>query len=631
MANESTGIKGFVTSFDPQQSKFALVSADGRLKIWDVTTGKLQQEINTSNHLSDDYTCIAWGNNSRSSNKQAKKSKVKNDLIALGTSKGDIHLINYATATVVPLGGSPDSDEHLGHKQKVNDLEFSEDGNLLYSCSDDKQIIVWETNTGSIVDTFKAEKEPIYSIKLYKGESGGMLASAGHKIKVFDLTSKKVEHKYSGHTAPVSDLVFIQHSLSKVTYLLSCSSDRFVYMWSLSSDSQHSPIRAFACDSSSLMLDAINITSEDGVPMIEIMGLSEAGIVNIWSFQGENNNSAKGKDKKMIASLPASKVELKTKGKEEGEIIGARFTGDLTQLSSSKRKLAVSYFPGKYQTSKPYFELLEYTSNDGKLKKTVTIEVASESSETKTKKSKEVAISSTILGVTDMPLPTSVSTRKIQDTEENNTNKRKKVKEEKEITAMEEEEGKGVSMPKVQSLKQVLIQALHSNDSNLLESCLHTGDLTVINNTVAKLPPHYVLKFLKVIVERFQAKPTRGTELILWMKSLLVYHSSYLITIPDLVKNLSSLYLAVDSRLSLYKKMIKLSGRLDLLLTQVKENKVSTNYVANSVFTEEDDEEEENDLNESDDEQDFGDNEEPLSDNENANGENESEEEKGAS
>lgn len=70
-----------------------------------------------------------------------------------------------------------------------------------------------------------------------------MLASAGYKIKIFDLTSKKVEHKYSGHTAPVSDLVFTQLASSKTTYLLSCSSDRFVYMWSLSSDSQHSPIK----------------------------------------------------------------------------------------------------------------------------------------------------------------------------------------------------------------------------------------------------------------------------------------------------------------------------------------------------------------------------------------------------
>lgn len=40
------------------------------------------------------------------------------------------------------------------------------------------------------------------------------------------------------------------------------------------------------------------------------MGLSEAGIVSIWNFQEEEANS-KGKDKKMVASLPISKGDLR--------------------------------------------------------------------------------------------------------------------------------------------------------------------------------------------------------------------------------------------------------------------------------------------------------------------------------
>lgn len=59
--------------------------------------------------------------------------------------------------------------------------------------------------------------------------------------------------------------------------------------------------------------------------------------------------------------------------------------------------------------------------------------------------------------------------------------RKKKLKDDKETVAMEEE--KSTVAPKVQSLKQVLVQALHSNDNNLLESCLHTGDMNVINNT----------------------------------------------------------------------------------------------------------------------------------------------------
>jgi len=47
-------------------------------------------------------------------------------------------------------------------------------------------------------------------------------------------------------------------------------------------------------------------------------------------------------------------------------------------------------------------------------------------------------------------------------------------------------------------------------------------------------------------------------------------HTSFLLTVPDLVKSLSTLYLAVDSRLSAFRKLEKLHGRLEVLLSQVQ-------------------------------------------------------------
>lgn len=40
-------------------------------------------------------------------------------------------------------------------------------------------------------------------------------------------------------------------------------------------------------------------------------------------------------------------------------------------------------------------------------------------------------------------------------------------------------------------------------------------------------------------------------------------------TIPDLIKTLSGLYLIVDSRISVFKKLLQLQGRVDLILSQV--------------------------------------------------------------
>jgi len=59
----------------------------------------------------------------------------------------------------------------------------------------------------------------------------------------------------------------------------------------------------------------------------------------------------------------------------------------------------------------------------------------------------------------------------------------------------------------------------------------------------------------------------------LWLRAVLRYHAPYLMSVPDLVKTLSSLYLVVDSRLSSYNRLLKLSGRLDLLTSQVQQFK----------------------------------------------------------
>ena len=90
--------------------------------------------------------------------------------------------------------------------------------------------------------TFKQDKEAIYRIRLNQNienrETNEILASAGTRIKIYELSSKKIISKLSGHTAPVTDLLFVPSNSS--TLLLSCSSDRFIYLWNLNFSSQHS-------------------------------------------------------------------------------------------------------------------------------------------------------------------------------------------------------------------------------------------------------------------------------------------------------------------------------------------------------------------------------------------------------
>lgn len=95
------------------------------------------------------------------------------------------------------------------------------------------------------------------------------------------------------------------------------------------------------------------------------------------------------------------------------------------------------------------------------------------------------------------------------------------------------------------SLTRTLIQALHSSDSRLLETCLAHSDQTLIRNTVRRLPPQLAVPLLTACVERLGrgsraanmkgggggASSQRGTGLLAWVKAVLAVHSGHLMTV----------------------------------------------------------------------------------------------------
>jgi hypothetical protein len=125
------------------------------------------------------------------------------------------------------------------------------------------------------------------------------------------------------------------------------------------------------------------------------------------------------------------------------------------------------------------------------------------------------------------------------------------------------------------SLTTLLQQALQSNDSQLLEHCLGASDPEVIDTTIARLPPATALAFLHKIVERLERRPNRARALVIWVRVVLFRHTSYLVTVPELVNSLARLYQTVDTRLVSFKKFLKLSGRLELLLEQISQQQTA--------------------------------------------------------
>ncbi|KNC51964.1 WD40 repeat-containing protein [Thecamonas trahens ATCC 50062] len=126
-----------------------------------------------------------------------------------------------------------------------------------------------------------------------------------------------------------------------------------------------------------------------------------------------------------------------------------------------------------------------------------------------------------------------------------------------------------VGVPRGESLKRMLVQALHSGDNQLLEYCLGMSTHGTIMATVRQLPTARIVALLKILTDKLRSRPARGTRLVPWIRAILVTHTAFLLSVPGLSAMLTPLYQTFEERLAVYDKLMKLNGRLDLVLSQV--------------------------------------------------------------
>jgi hypothetical protein len=115
-------------------------------------------------------------------------------------------------------------------------------------------------------------------------------------------------------------------------------------------------------------------------------------------------------------------------------------------------------------------------------------------------------------------------------------------------------------------MHQLLSQAITSLDKELLDRCLRVRDRKMISSTVSRLEPSVILPLLKIVIGRCQNKPNDSLYLIEWIRSCLVIHSSYLLSLDQVSSELAQLYNVLESRISNFESLLKLSGRLDGIL-----------------------------------------------------------------
>ncbi|KAL8369858.1 hypothetical protein RB595_000283 [Gaeumannomyces hyphopodioides] len=124
--------------------------------------------------------------------------------------------------------------------------------------------------------------------------------------------------------------------------------------------------------------------------------------------------------------------------------------------------------------------------------------------------------------------------------------------------------------PSLQSLGTVLTQALRSDDTELLESCLQTTDLNVVRATVQRLDSSLAEALLSRLASRLHRRPGRASTLLGWIQWTLIAHGGALAAQPDLQRKLGELNRVLEERARGLNSLLVLKGKLDMLEAQMQ-------------------------------------------------------------
>ncbi|KAI8109317.1 hypothetical protein M9435_005728 [Picochlorum sp. BPE23] len=126
------------------------------------------------------------------------------------------------------------------------------------------------------------------------------------------------------------------------------------------------------------------------------------------------------------------------------------------------------------------------------------------------------------------------------------------------------------TQPKADSLAVLLGQAIANEDNGLLEKCLSVRNAKTIGKTARNLQPGDATVLVKMLVQKLQAAPRRGTQLASWIRAILIHHAGYFAGTGACKEYLGNLHQIIESRLASYQSLVALSGRLDVVLSSAK-------------------------------------------------------------
>jgi len=118
---------------------------------------------------------------------------------------------------------------YMGHTQALKDVCFSNDGRRFVTCSHDKDVKLWDTETGKVIAAVTAGVVP-NCVKLHPHSDKQNVLLAGcadRKVVQWDMNTGDMTQQYDQHLAAVNTITFVDEGRRFV----SSSDDKTLRVW----------------------------------------------------------------------------------------------------------------------------------------------------------------------------------------------------------------------------------------------------------------------------------------------------------------------------------------------------------------------------------------------------------------
>ncbi|XP_027331584.1 WD repeat-containing protein 43 [Abrus precatorius] len=598
----STDIRGILTAFNPSLDFFAITTGDGRVKIWDTLKGQVQTEFaditsthpttsfdkSLNGHLSLDYTCIKW-----LSFERKRKRKHTSSLLVLGTGSGDVLALDVSAGQL----SWRINDCHPGG---VRAIASSENGSSICTAGADGMVCVIDFMTGNLVEKFKASTKPVSCISV--SPDGKTLATAAAQLKIFNCSNHKKIQKFSGHPGSVRCMVFTEDG----EYVLSSAvGERYVAVWRIDGAKKQSASCVLAMEHPAVFLDSRCIDSgECDKAGLCVLAISEIGICYLWF----------GNNIEELRNAKPTKVSLSLDDVSSKNYKGALPAIYAAKLQGIQKPTSGQVFLVYGLLVKPSFQkIIVHSGTDVKLNVSRDgILLPMSQSLVKSKKGIDVhrvtALDRANAEDALLPIP------KVFDSHE----KEKAFQEflDKDVIDDLHRSSKDDSLEieddMVQSdtdvicmedrLRSLGMLPSDSDCASKVELCstlLKGIDLEAtlpmkkIRATVVSMVPSEAFKLLEVFLGAWQSRSSSGKYVLPWIYSILVNHGHNVIAQESVTRILDSLDKIAKSRGATLQPLLQLSGRLQLVTSQINKASQTESHSMHELQVEESEDEDE--------------------------------------